>query len=301
MELVRKDYMNMIIHKRDFWRCWLIVVLTAGVLTGGTHGAEVKGEPKGFSYVAFGKVLKKYVDEKGMVNYKGLKEHRQELDRFLSDLSKLDRQEYSKWKRSEQIAFWINAYNGLTLKAIIDHYPIKSGFLKSFRYPKNSIRQISGVWDKLRFSVMGKKMTLNEIEHEVLRGEFKEPRIHVALVCAAMGCPSLRNEPYEPKKLNEQFADQTRKFIAKTSKFRIDRGKKVVYLSSIFKWFGDDFVKTYTPKEGYSKKNKTERAVLHFTGQHLPTNDSSYLKGQKYKLKYLDYDWSLNEQKPKKK
>ena len=288
----------MTIQKKIYW---LIVVLMAGGVIGATHGAAVKDKPKGFSYAAFGKVLKKQVDEKGMVNYKGLKEQRQELDRFLSELSQLDRKEYSKWKRPEQIAFWINAYNGLTLRAIIDHYPIKSGFWGSLRYPKNSIRQISGVWDELRFSVMGKKMTLNEIEHEVLRGEFKEPRIHVALVCAAMGCPSLRNEPYESDKLDEQFADQTRKFIAKTSKFKIDRDKRVVYLSSIFKWFGEDFVKTYTPKEGYSKKNKTERAVLHFTSQHLSTKDRAYLKGQKYKVKYLDYDWSLNEQKPKKK
>ena len=293
----------MTIQKKDIWCYWFIAVMTAGVLTVGIERAEaeVKGDQKGFSYVSYGKVLKGYVDEKGMVNYKGLKEHPQELDRFLSKLSQLERQEYSKWKRPKQIAFWINAYNGLTLKAILDHYPIRAGFLKSFRYPKNSIRQISGVWDELRFSVMGKKMTLNEIEHEVLRGEFKEPRIHVALVCAAMGCPSLRNEPYEPDKLDAQFADQTRTFISKTSKFRIERGKNVVYLSSIFNWFGEDFVKTYTPKEGYSKKNKTQRAVLHFTGQHLSTKDSAYLKDQKYKVKYLDYDWSLNEQKPKKK
>ncbi|MHC4215019.1 MAG: DUF547 domain-containing protein, partial [Planctomycetota bacterium] len=161
-------------------------------------------DESGFKYVDYARVLKKYVDANGMVNYKGLKKDRGRLDAYVGSIASLKRKSYDKWNDKDKIAFWLNAYNGFTLKSIIDNYPIKSSFWRSRVYPKNSIRQIKGVWTSLKFDVMGSKLSLKHIEHEILRKKFNEPRIHVAMVCAAMGCPPLRNEPYEGKKLDKQ-------------------------------------------------------------------------------------------------
>jgi hypothetical protein len=249
----------------------------------------------GFSYDDYGMILKGYVDDHGMVNYKGLKADRKPLDNFISSLSRLDTKLYEGWNDKEKIAFWINAYNALTLKAIIDHYPIEAALLKSFVYPKNSIRQIPGVWDKLTFAAMGGDMTLDGIEHETLRAKFDEPRIHVALVCAAMGCPPLRTEPYTGAKLDSQLDDQAAKFLKNPEKFRIDRNNKKVYLSPIFDWFGQDFVKTYGADKEFSGFSGKERAVLNFVSRYLEPADKAYLLKGGFSVEYLSYDWSLNE------
>ena len=118
----------------------------------------------------------------------------------------------------------------------------------------------------------------------------------MALVCAAMGCPPLRTEPYEGDKLDRQLNDQTRVFLANPQKFRLDRGQGKVYLSSIFKWFGGDFVNNFGTDKAFTGFSPDERAVLNFVSQYLPAGDRDYLLQGKYILVYLDYDWSLNEQ-----
>ena len=204
----------------------------------------------GFSYDGYAKTLSAHVDGQGIVNYTGLKADRKGLDAFVSSLAALDPEVFGKWSDKEKIAFWINAYNALTLRVIIDNYPIKASFFSALRFPQNSIRQIKGVWDEIQFPVMGRNMTLDNIEHDTLRSQFDEPRIHVALVCAALGCPPLRNEPYISAKLESQLDDQARRFFKDPGKFRVDREEGRVYLSSIFKWFGGDFVKAYGSGNG---------------------------------------------------
>lgn len=258
---------------------------------GGDRGSK-------FSYDSYATVLHTHVDDKGMVSYSALGKSPAELNRFVRALAAVDPKTYDSWDEQAQVAFWINAYNALTLRAIIDHYPIKAGLISGLAYPKNSIRQIAGVWDKVQFLVMDKRMTLNQIEHEILRAKFYEPRIHVALVCAAMGCPPLRNEPFLGDKLDEQLNDQAKRFLADPAKFRIDRGSGKVHLSSIFKWFGEDFVKGHKPDGDFaSGGSDSEKAVLHFISGYLPAQDAEYLKTGKYEVAYLDYDWSLNERK----
>jgi hypothetical protein len=181
------------------------------------------------------------------------------------------------------------------LKAIIDHYPIKASFWRSLKFPRNSIRQIPGVWTDLKFPVMGQRMTLDEIEHGILRQKFNEPRIHMALVCAAMGCPPLRSEPYVGDKLNDQLNDQARRFLADPKKFKIDRNEGQVALSPIFKWFGEDFIRTYGTNAGFSRFQPKERAVLNFIQNYLSAADQEYLFKGDYAISYLGYDWSLNE------
>jgi hypothetical protein len=182
-------------------------------------------------------VLKTYVDEKGKVNYRELKENKKEMNVFLDKLKKLEPEDYQTWSDEERIALWINAYNALTLKAILDHYPLNESSFRTRKFPRNSIRQISGVWDKIKFPVMGKGITLDHIEHKILRKEFQEPRIHMALVCAARGCPPLRQEPYKAEMLNDQLDDQARRFLSSDKNFSIDKKQRLVYLSSIL-WEG---------------------------------------------------------------
>ncbi len=271
-----------------------IAISAAVIFSSAVSIAE--SEETSFSYDSYALVLKTYVDDRGMVDYKGLKADSESLDTFTKSLESLEVDVYNRWNEEQKVAFWLNAYNALTLKAIIDHYPIKSSPFKSLRFPKNSIRQISGVWDKLKFPVMGSKKTLDEIEHEILRKEFNEPRIHMALVCAAIGCPPLLGEPYNGDKLELQLDDQARRFLALPEKFRIDRDKKRVYLSPIFKWFGDDFVPTYGTDEKFDGYNRTERAVLNFVTNYLSPEDRDYLTSTKLSIKHLGYDWLLNEQ-----
>ncbi|MFH0822177.1 MAG: DUF547 domain-containing protein [Pseudomonadota bacterium] len=248
-----------------------------------------------FSYDNFAKVLGVYVDERGMVDYQGLKAHRKPLDDFIASLSRLAPKIYEGWTDKAKPAFWINAYNALTLKAIIDHYPIEASLVKSFLYPKNSIRQIPGVWDKLTFTVMGKDMTLDGIEHNVLRPTFNEPRIHVALVCAAMGCPPLRNEPYTGGKLDAQLDDQATTFLKQKAKFRVDRNAGKVLVSPIFDWFGQDFVKNYATEKVDSRRSEKDTAIIEFIRRYAGPADQTYLSKGGLSIEYLKYDWSLNE------
>ena len=279
--------------RRMRWWGWVGVLLAVAAVP--VRAAE---QPK-FSYAPYADVLATYVDDNGLVNYKGLKAHRTELDRFVRDLADLSPAVYEKWTTNEKLAYWINVYNALTLKVIVDHYPIKAGFFSSLVYPKNSIRQISGVWDEITFRVMGKQMTLEDIEHGTLRKKFKEPRIHMTLVCAAMGCPKLRNEPYLGDKLDEQFADQTRAFVADHQKFRVNQERGHVQLSPIFKWFGEDFVDRYGTSMKYVGHSDTERAVLNYLSKYVSEQDRRYLEQGDYDIRYLDYDWALNEQPAK--
>jgi len=129
----------------------------------GVAGAQHRSTPA-FSHDDYAAVLKAYVDDEGMVFYEGLKAKREQLDTFVEALGKLETKTYTQWSQKEKNAFWLNAYNALTLKAIVDNYPIKSSLIKSLTWPENSIRQIDGVWDKIKFNVMSKMPTLEHME-----------------------------------------------------------------------------------------------------------------------------------------
>ena len=238
---------------------------------------------KSFNDKDYNEVLKTYVSE-ARVDYKSLQKNRQKLDRFNTMVGNLNPTIYQGWSESEKIAFLINAYNSFTLESIIDQNPLKK-----------SIRDISGVWKRRKFKIAGELKTLDNIEHQTLRANFNEPRIHMALVCAAKSCPPLRKETYRGEKLDAQLDDQTRSFLSTTNGFRIDYQKNRVYLSSIFKWFGKDWLKTYGIDDKFTG-NAKQRAVLNFISQYLNDQDRDYLVRGNYKLSYLPYDWSLNKQ-----
>lgn len=237
-----------------------------------------------FDYSDYAAVLKTYVNNAGLVDYQGLQANRQQLDRFNQSLAAVTPEIYQAWSEPEQIAFWMNAYNSLTLQSIIARDPLEK-----------SIRDIPGVWKRRKFEIAGQAKTLDNIEHDTLRQDFDEPRLHVALVCAAMSCPPLRNEPYLAEQLDSQLDDQVERFITSSRGFRLNRSEGKVALSSIFKWYGRDWEASYGVKERFAGNGK-ERAVLNFISQYLEAKDRQYLEQGNYKVSYINYDWSLNRQ-----
>ena len=150
-------------------------------------------------------LLKKHVSQEGNVNYKGFIADKTLLEEYLGLLS--TNPPNKTWTKEEQLAYWINAYNAFTVKLIVDHYPVRS--IKDI---KKGVVFINSVWDMEFFTIGGKKMNLNDIEHGIIRKEFKEPRIHFAVNCASLSCPPLRNEAFTASQLDEQLSDQTKFF-----------------------------------------------------------------------------------------
>ncbi len=219
-------------------------------------------------------VLKLHVKD-ARVDYAGLKAKPAGLNRYLDQLAAVSRVEFDAWRGPRRIAFLCNAYNAWTLRLIIDHYPVKS--------IKDIGGLFSGPWDQAIVRLFGETITLDTLEHKILRKEFDEPRIHFALVCAAKGCPRLRNEAYVNTRLDEQLTDQAKRFLAASDQNRVDADAHMVYLSPIFKWYGGDFEK----KSG---------SVLAALKPYWPESSSSVaLEKGSFKIRYTDYDWSLNE------
>ena len=188
--------------------------------------------------------------------------------------------ETSKW---QQMAFWINAYNIITLRSVIDAYPVKS------------IKDIDGVWDKREWIVSGVRVTLNKIEHDILRKMFDEPRIHFAINCASVGCPSLLNQPYLVDSLHSQLVNSSRRFANSTAHNRIDVERRVAEISAIFDWFGEDFVPTYYYTGDTTGLSPKKYAALNFLGGHQERRMGVVSFDVRMEVRYLDYDWSLND------
>lgn len=231
-------------------------------------------------YGSWDELLKVYSND-GRVNYKAIKIDEAKLRMAITHIENIPKFEFSSFSENERKAFWINAYNLAVVKTVIDNYPIKKNFgLNAIRYPKNSIQQIENVWDRPILTVRGRVLSLNDIENKILRPEFKDPRIHFAIVCASIGCPVIRSEVYTADKLDQQLAEQIRIFIEDPKKVSYDRSKDVLYLSPIFKWFKGDFDEV--------------GGVVTFIKRYSDDLWAGSLS-QKTQIEWLGYDWSLNE------
>ena len=247
------------------------------------------------NHTIFNKLLQENVKD-AKVNYQGFIDSA-EFTNYLKTLNNITPDDFKTWTGSQKIAFWINSYNAFTIKAIIDHYPIQRSFtlVGIFYAPKNSILQIPGVWKKLQFQAVGQNVTLDHIEHGILRKEFNEPRIHAAINCASISCPDLRNEAYIADKIDKQLDDSSRNFVnSKTKGVLIDKNKSKINVSKIFKWFGDDFFSNYHKQE-FNDKSDKQNGTLGFIYKYINEDKKKYVLSGKYKLKYMSYDWGLNE------
>lgn len=249
-----------------------------------------------FDHGAFNDLLGVYVTN-GRVDYPNFKKDQTRLETYLAYLQQVNASEFEAWPVSEKKAYWINAYNALTIKAILDHYPIKpGGFIARARFPRNSIRQIADVWDIPMLRLAGKMRTLNDIEHEILRKRYHDPRLHFVLVCASIGCPLLENKAFRADDLEERLDQATRNFLNNPDKLRIDVSSNTLYLSPIFDWFGEDFQSTVSDGPALTNYKGDDKGVIRFVLKYTSTETTDSITRQHPKIEYLDYDWSLNEQ-----
>ena len=203
--------------------------------------------------------LKKYVDKEGNVNYRLWKKNSKLLETYLINLE--NNPPINQWTKNDSLAYFINAYNAVTVKLILDNYPLRS------------IKDLIIPWWLKRFKLNSEKITLNFIEHKILR-KMDDPRIHFAINCASRSCPKLQNVAYYSHKLENQLNDAAIEFINDQTKNKINANR--LMLSKIFSWFKDDFgnrIQLLKFVNKYSKIKILENA----------------------RIEYLDYDWNLNE------
>jgi hypothetical protein len=215
----------------------------------------------------YGELLQKYVS-KGVVDYQGFKKEEAKLDQYLSVLEKTDTKALA---RSGQFAFYINAYNAWTIKLILSAYP----GIKSIKVLGSLLKS---PWKKKIARIDGEVLTLDNIEHDILRPRFKDPRIHFAVNCASKSCPPLRSEPYRGDVLDRQLTEMTESFINDPARNHLEGN--TLYVSSIFKWYSEDFnddIVGFFMK--YARGDLKERLQK---------------QAKEIRVEYLDYDWSLN-------
>lgn len=218
-------------------------------------------EPKDlFNHAVWNRLLEKHVSEQGKVNYKGFKTDKTEFHNYLNSLSNTPPED--SWGQNETLAYWINVYNAFTVKLILDNYPTKS------------IKDLKDPWNRRFIKIGDNWYTLNDIEHRIIR-KMNEPRIHFALVCAAVSCPRLYNKAFTAKDLETDLDILTKGFLTDSTKNEISENE--IKLSKIFKWYGGDFKTSST-------------SLIDFLNQYSDVTIS-----EKADKSYKDYNWDLNE------
>ena len=210
-------------------------------------------------YSLWNNFLKKYVSNKGKVNYEAIKTNPENLNVVLQSLTKTIPDE--NWSKNEKLAFWINAYNALTIDLILRNYPLIS------------IKDIKNPWQQRLWKLVDTNYNLEEIEHDILR-KMDEPRIHFAIVCASVSCPKLQNEAFVAEKIESQLSKVTSEFLLDTSKNFISPNS--LELSKIFQWFSIDF--------------KQNGSLIKFLNKYTDIEISEHAK-----IKFKDYNWDLND------
>ena len=240
----------------------LSILLT---VSGGWLSASLAGPTVDHSIYA--ELLMKYV-KNGRVDYEGFKSEEAKLDDYLKILESVDSKSLSE---DEMFAFYVNAYNTWTIKLILSGYP-----------EVKSIKDLGSLfkspWKKEIVRIDGGVITLDNVEHDILRPRFKDPRVHFAINCAAISCPPLRAEPYQGDILGTQLDDSTRSFLNDPNRYKFEGN--TFYVSRIFKWFAEDF------------KHDVLSFYLKYADEDLRRKLEA--KRTSLRIQYLPYDWGLN-------
>lgn len=226
-------------------------------------------------HTAFDGLLKKYVDQNGMVNYKAWHQNAQDrkaLKDYLAQMSRADRNQPAS--RQAKLAYWINAYNAVTLEGILRVYPTTS-------IRKHTAKLVGyNIWKNLIFTAGDQRVSLEDIEHKILR-KMDEPRIHFAVVCASIGCPRLLNEAFVADRLEEQLVTNTKDFFNRQQNLKVGNG--VLNLSQLINWYGSDF-------------GATQQHQMQVLSPYFPPEAKALVVSGRYKVAFLKYDWNLNSQ-----
>ena len=256
------------------------VLLLAAILCTSTATAQI-------SHDAWQSLLVQYVQELDggrvtRVDYRGLTRERDRLQAYLDGRAAVSRQDFDSWPVDSQLAFLINAYNAWTVELILSEYP-----------GLDSIRDIGflpgAAWRRRIVSLFGSQVSLDDVEHGMIRGweRFREPRIHFAVNCAAIGCPALRAEAYTGEKLQRQLEDATRLFLSDRDRNYLDGD--TAWVSRLFDWYEEDF------QRGWDGVDSVPEFLLRYVDAlGMDETDIARMKGGEIRLRYLDYDWGLN-------
>jgi hypothetical protein len=237
-------------------------------------------------YTAWDALLKKHVrwlpdGKQSRANYKGFAADRAALKGVLDAMSAVPKATFDGWSRPQQMAFLFNAYNAFTVELILTKYPD----LKSI---KDLGSFVQSAWKKKFFTLLGEERHLDWIEHEQLRPRYNEPRIHAAVNCASIGCPALRDEAFTATRLEAQLEDGMRRFMGDRTRNRVNGDR--VEVSSIFKWFKEDFEK------GHGGFHQVQDVFAKYAEllSDAPAEQAA-LRARSLRVSHLDYDWSLND------
>ena len=235
------------------------------------------------SHARWTRILAKHVDG-DRIDYKAIKKDRSELDAYLKELGSVTPAELAKWSEKERYAFWINVYNAFTVSLVVENYPVES--------IKDIGSLLSSVWKK-RFIPLtaldpegkGQELSLDVVEHGILRERFKDARVHAAVNCASESCPPLRNEAFVAKRIDAQLDEQVRAWLADSKRNRYDRKNNEINVSAIFDWFESDF-------------ERDAGSVQKWIAKYAPESEASWIRSAKgLDIEHLDYSWELNEVK----
>jgi hypothetical protein len=240
------------------------------------------------AYANWEALLKKHVkwlpdNKQSRVNYKGFAADRAELGKVLESLSAVSQAQFNAWSKEQQMAFLINAYNAYTVEVILTKYPD----IKSIKELGSFNR---GPWKNEFFSLLGAKRHLDWIEHEQLRPKYAEPRVHVAVNCASIGCPALFPEAFTAPKMDAMLEDGMRRFLGDRTRNKFEAGK--LQVSNIFKWFKEDFEKGH---KGFAKLEDVFAKYADLLAVDEPSRNQ--IKAKSVSVSHLDYDWNLNDLK----
>lgn len=220
------------------------------------------------NHAIWNELTKKYVTAEGYMDYKGIIKDSTKLNKYLDQLS--SNHPNDTWSSNERKAFWINAYNAFTVKLIVDNYPVKS--IKDLG---GAIYRVNTPWDIKFIKIGDEEYHLNDLEHNILRKEWEDARIHAAVNCASISCPRLRAGAFTARDLDKQLDEQMRIFVNDKTKNVIN--EKSAKLSKLFKWFSGDF------------KNNAP-SVIAYINKYSDTKLS-----EDADIDYAEYDWNLND------
>ncbi len=267
-------------------RRFLVLLLAGSAWLWAMPGARAQADP----YTGLDRVLDVYVRD-GLVYYQALKSERATLDRFVASLDD-DADRVARMSEADRRAYWVNAYNALVLRTVINAYPIRG---KEGEYPAVSVAQIPGGFDRVKHRVAGQVLSLDEIEKSVIAG-FGDARLLFALGRGTLGSGRLRSEVYRGATLDVQLGEALREWVTRSNTLRIDRAASVVEVSPLFSWREAQFVQSFsTGGEMWSNRSPLERAIMIMSYPHLFPSEREFLALNTFRVQFGAYDWRLND------
>lgn len=251
--------------------------------------APAPASPATFSHAALDRVVERFVDDEGRVDYGALKRDPRDLENYYRLVATYGPHSHPRLFPTErdELAYWINAYNAAVIKTVLTYYPI------------DGVASVS-LFGKVGFFLFqrpqfgGRRTSLYELEHGVIRKRFADPRLHFALNCASRGCPRLPREAFTAEQLDAQLDREARRFFAEARNLRIDHERRAVYLSSIMDWYEDDFTSWYRARFGH------RGTLLDYARLYVRRERAAELsQATRYDVRFVPYDWRLNDQMPR--